>query len=276
MGTLVGTLDTPETMEILSKATAFLVKLWRILAEPTFSHAIHWTGDQEFIIPDIRALERDVLPHYFRSTQYSSFQRQLNYFSFSKVGKMSYAHPHFDRTNPSAVMLIKRKTNTGNITKKRKAAVLKEQDQQIEMIEMPLQLMQRASPKKMCVGDQIAKEVPRPRIASPVATSDTTFAVKARTKTLTPKPRTPMTPFYACLKMCDRLVAAHPETDFATKTNKDVNKGVNKDAVGTTLAATAHMSFPYLNGADDLAEFEKGLDWACGLSDDPAILSLVA
>jgi hypothetical protein len=113
-----------DAMEIVSKATStpFLIKLWTILAEPGFSHAISWNRDNRgFTIHDNDALETDVLPSYFRSTQFSSFQRQLNYFAFRKVGKKGYAHALFDRAQPQLVLQIKRKTNTGNLNKKRQA-----------------------------------------------------------------------------------------------------------------------------------------------------------
>jgi hypothetical protein len=96
------------------QASFFPVKLWRILAEPAYSDAISWTTDREFTITDVEAFERDVLPRHFRSARYSSFKRQLSYFSFVTVGKNSYSHPNFDSKNPSAVCLIKRKTNTVN------------------------------------------------------------------------------------------------------------------------------------------------------------------
>jgi hypothetical protein len=113
-----------DAMAIVSKATStpFLIKLWTILAEPGFSHAISWNRDNRgFTIHDNDALETDVLPSYFRSTQFSSFQRQLNYFAFRKVGKKGYAHALFDRSLPQLVLEIKRKTNTGNLNKNRKA-----------------------------------------------------------------------------------------------------------------------------------------------------------
>lgn len=252
-------LTSAETMEIVSQATAFLVKLWRILANPAFSHAISWTADQEFAIMDVKALERDVLPWHFRSTHYASFQRQLNYFSFAKVGKNSYSHPHFDRKNPSTVLLIKRKTNTGNLTKKRKAQALKQQMQQtqalpmLEIVPCPKKLMRNVDHPVV-----VKEEVPRPRIMSPVNTSATSLiSVKPRAKKLTPKPRTPMTPFFECLKMCDKLVKAHPNTDFTSKVGT-----FSKDA----------LSFPFLIGAEDLAEFEKGLDWACGIDEMLAVV----
>lgn len=123
--------DNVYAMDIVGKATAFLVKLWRILHEPAFGHIIFWSADTEITITDIAALECEVLPHYFRSTQFASFQRQLNYFNFAKVGKNSYKHDLFSRSMPAKVLLIKRKQNTGNLkAKNAKKRSLQHQHQQ--------------------------------------------------------------------------------------------------------------------------------------------------
>lgn len=120
----VNMITDEEAMQIISKATStpFLIKLWTILSEPGYSHAITWNLDDGFTVHNTEALEQDVLPAYFRSTQFSSFQRQLNYFSFRKVGKKGYTHPLFIKAQPELVLEIKRKTNTGNLNKNRKAA----------------------------------------------------------------------------------------------------------------------------------------------------------
>ena len=79
-----------EAFEIVKKATStpFLIKLWKILGDPNNKHAISWNSDGlGFEITDPEALEHDVLADHFRSTQFSSFQRQLNYFTFKKTGK---------------------------------------------------------------------------------------------------------------------------------------------------------------------------------------------
>jgi hypothetical protein len=71
-------------------------------------------------------MEKDVLPRYFRSRQFSTFQRQLSYFGFKKQStqhdKCRWCHNLFQRGKPEDVLLIKRKVNTGNEHKKRKRA----------------------------------------------------------------------------------------------------------------------------------------------------------
>jgi hypothetical protein len=84
-----GYLQADEAYKIVKPATStpFLIKLWKILTDPDNQSAIHWDADgQGFTIEDPGALE-EILQNYFRSKQFSSFQRQLNYFTFRKSGK---------------------------------------------------------------------------------------------------------------------------------------------------------------------------------------------
>ena len=81
--------DDEAAYEIVKKATStpFLIKLWQILSDPDNQEAIHWNPDgQGFTIEDPDALE-EILVGYFRSKLFSSFLRQLNYFTFKKTGK---------------------------------------------------------------------------------------------------------------------------------------------------------------------------------------------
>lgn len=114
--------DAMEVVREGTTSTPFLFKLWSMLEDPDYGHAISWNSEiRGFTVHDIDDLE-DLLLNHFRSRQFSSFQRQLNYFSFRKVGKQGYVHPQFFRTHPEEVKDMRRKTNTGNINKNRRAA----------------------------------------------------------------------------------------------------------------------------------------------------------
>jgi len=106
-------------MDIVAQAstTPFLVKLWAMLADEGNKHAIAWdtTGDAfEVLSPEM--MSKHVIPQHFRHNNFSSFQRQLNYFGFKKIGKGAYGclyqHENFRRDFPALVLQIRRKTNS--------------------------------------------------------------------------------------------------------------------------------------------------------------------
>jgi hypothetical protein len=75
-------------------------------------------------------MEEDVMPRFFKSNLFKSFQRQLNYFGFEKLeqrGKhnptndpnaSSYIHALFKAGRPENLHLITRKVNLGNVHKR--------------------------------------------------------------------------------------------------------------------------------------------------------------
>jgi hypothetical protein len=85
-----------------ASATPFLVKLWQMLETESNFPYISWnpTGDS-FEVKSQKEMAKTVLPLHFRHSNFSSFQRQLNYFGFRKVGRGDqgclYAHDMFRR-----------------------------------------------------------------------------------------------------------------------------------------------------------------------------------
>ncbi|GMF31260.1 unnamed protein product [Phytophthora lilii] len=76
---------------------------------------LRWTADgTAFEIHDMAAMMRLVLPKYFKHAKYTSFQRQLNYFSFRKWTKSkavvcTFSNPFFQRDQPALAGRITRK-----------------------------------------------------------------------------------------------------------------------------------------------------------------------
>ena len=54
-------------------------------------------------------LAENVLPRYFRHTQYSSWVRTLNHYSFRKTRPGQWVNPHFQRDKPELLHYITRK-----------------------------------------------------------------------------------------------------------------------------------------------------------------------
>jgi len=92
----------------------FVRLLWKIL-EGEHEELIRWTNDGErFRILDQERLAVEVLPRFFTHRNFSSFQRQLNYFGFRRCHRtrpMVYTHVHFRRDQPELMCLVTRSTN---------------------------------------------------------------------------------------------------------------------------------------------------------------------
>ncbi|RHY20397.1 hypothetical protein DYB37_011021 [Aphanomyces astaci] len=109
---------SPSTSKVLNHATPpFLASLFEILSKED-SSVIGWCdAGRSFGVYDFEAMEKHILPTYFRHNKFASFQRQLNYFGFRKLQKSNgtdqsnvYCQPLFNRDDPSAMLRIKRKT----------------------------------------------------------------------------------------------------------------------------------------------------------------------
>merc|ERR1719199_1240032 len=95
---------------------AFLSKLWHMLSAAENTDIISWDEcGSKFEIKRPQEMSDEVLPKYFRHKKFSSFQRQLNYFGFKKVGRGEfgsfYSHSLFNRDRPEEVLKIRRRTN---------------------------------------------------------------------------------------------------------------------------------------------------------------------
>jgi len=50
--------------------------------DPVYQHLMAWTpSGQSFVIADANEFSRDMLPRYFKHSNYSSFVRQLNLYA---------------------------------------------------------------------------------------------------------------------------------------------------------------------------------------------------
>ncbi|KAG6610097.1 HSF-type DNA-binding protein [Phytophthora cinnamomi] len=107
----------------------FLLHLHQMLRREN-PKIIRWAEDGlAFQILDKEAMTAQILPKYFKNKNFSSFQRQLNYFGFRKWSKAraqfpTYSREHFTRDNYSEMSLVKRQSKK---SRKRKASSEEEQ-----------------------------------------------------------------------------------------------------------------------------------------------------
>ena len=98
----------------------FLLKLYQILENESYKNIIHWTEDGKyFIISNLHDFTEQILPHYYKHNNYSSFIRQLNLYDFHKKksgqNEHVFHHENFIRNRKDLLKLIKRKSKKENI-----------------------------------------------------------------------------------------------------------------------------------------------------------------
>lgn len=104
----------------------FPAKLWRLVNNPTIT-SIFWDNQGEALIVDSYAFEKDILSpggiklpdiDLFRTTNYTSFVRQLNLYGFRKLQPAEkenptfdhFANPNFKKNCPELVSTLRRLT----------------------------------------------------------------------------------------------------------------------------------------------------------------------
>ena len=101
-----------------SKNESFPLKLYRILYETERNHQEHiisfCPSGRAIKIHDVEAFVKEIMPKYFASNRFASFQRQLNLYGFSKIlrgdEKGGFSHSAFCKGNRNLSSAIKRKT----------------------------------------------------------------------------------------------------------------------------------------------------------------------
>jgi hypothetical protein len=96
--------ETPKTKTNNKKKRNFAQKLFDVLDTGCHSDVIAWLpGGKAFIVLDKRRFASEVLPHYFKESQYTSFTRKLSRWKFSRISRGQYMgayyHKNFRREN---------------------------------------------------------------------------------------------------------------------------------------------------------------------------------
>lgn len=82
----------------------FPLKLFDLISSEAHHEIISWhPGGKAFAIRDKKRLAEEILPHYFKSTQFTSFTRKLSRWGFVRIPRGpflgSYCHEYFQRGN---------------------------------------------------------------------------------------------------------------------------------------------------------------------------------
>ncbi|XP_068659178.1 heat stress transcription factor A-1-like [Aristolochia californica] len=97
--------------------TPFLTKCYDVVNDPATDSIISWsaTGDT-FVVWDLPSFSRDLLPKYFKHSNFSSFVRQLNTYGFRKVDpeRWEFANDGFQRGQRHLLRTISRKKSSQN------------------------------------------------------------------------------------------------------------------------------------------------------------------
>nr|WEL12805.1 heat shock factor 1 [Halisarca dujardinii] len=111
--------------------SGFIPKLWNLVDQPSYQSLISWTKDgRSFVVHNDHEFAHQVLPRYFKTTNFNSFVRQLNLYGFRKVSKidrgsimtagsvepLEFFHTNFRRGHSELIHLIQRKTTNVKAT----------------------------------------------------------------------------------------------------------------------------------------------------------------
>lgn len=97
---------------------AFARKLYEILTTES-TDVIAWNAQgTAFHVKDVDTFSEQTLTRYYRHSKFSSFQRQLNLYSFRKIVKGpdtgGYAHPMFHRDRPDDLYHVRRSISSSS------------------------------------------------------------------------------------------------------------------------------------------------------------------
>ncbi|XP_065064683.1 heat shock factor protein-like isoform X2 [Rhopilema esculentum] len=113
-----------NTFVVPSNVAAFVLKLWKLVEDPNVDEMISWSKEgTAFCVHDPVSFAKDVLPHYFKHNNFTSFVRQLNMYGFKKLvstdhggiksdnPEWEFHHPYFAREKSELLELVKRKVH---------------------------------------------------------------------------------------------------------------------------------------------------------------------
>eukprot|EP00428_Durinskia_dybowskii_P081129 CAMPEP_0170433518 /NCGR_PEP_ID=MMETSP0117_2-20130122/42547_1 /TAXON_ID=400756 /ORGANISM="Durinskia baltica, Strain CSIRO CS-38" /LENGTH=716 /DNA_ID=CAMNT_0010693285 /DNA_START=37 /DNA_END=2187 /DNA_ORIENTATION=- len=104
----------------MTTVPGFLTRTFEIFSSPEYSDCCGWgpNGDT-IVIKKIEQFAKEIVPKYFKHSNFQSFVRQLNMYDFHKTvqdpSHGEFAHEYFKKGQPELLIHIKRKANKAPI-----------------------------------------------------------------------------------------------------------------------------------------------------------------
>lgn len=124
-----------KTGETASSIAPFLAKCYEMVDDESTDKVISWgqSGDS-FIIWDMTEFSRDLLPKFFKHSNFSSFMRQLNIYGFRKMGfdHWEFYNEQFIKGQKQLLSSIKRRKHPPGSTQQKGSSI---KDQPVEVVD---------------------------------------------------------------------------------------------------------------------------------------------
>jgi len=184
-------IDVIRLVDNNQKIQRFVQKLWKIVNSK--SDLVGWSPDgSRVVVRHPRDFAKQILPHYFNTSNMSSFTRQLHFYGFKKTLSANRGRPenwecqheHFVRDHPEWLVRITRKRcnvqmasqeETGQLRKEideLREVVARQQKQMQSMAAMLLALNSQATQgtdRKRKAGGHFARVQQEPHVRQPIS-----------------------------------------------------------------------------------------------------------
>ncbi|ONH66541.1 Heat shock transcription factor [Cyberlindnera fabianii] len=110
----------PQKKSTSKSKPAFILKLWTMVNEPSNQELIKWCKDgKSFVVTNRENFVHEILPKYFKHSNFASFVRQLNMYGWHKVqdpsagslhsdDRWQFSNPNFQKDKPELLDKIVR------------------------------------------------------------------------------------------------------------------------------------------------------------------------